>query len=242
MKPRPRLDIPVAERLPVATVNPPSESRRELDSTVINIELTLVSIIQGVALFFLTDNARAMMSARNWGAFLYVAAGLCVIFIFWSRSIIHTLTLIKWPLEFGHNFFYIACALGEAILFSRLDRPLAWFQLSAGYAAVVWLLFVYDMRLIRARVAESSNEAERTLYTRVRADQLLNIWALVPLLFLLNLGCAFAICSRPDFFVARAGHICLISIQLASFIVYLFYVARHFNTIAPLLLRSREAD
>src|SRR5213082_2875919 len=170
-----------------------SQSRRELDSTVVNIELTLVSIIQGVALFFLTDNARAVMSPRHWENFLYIAAGLCVIFIFWSRSIIHTLTLIKWPLEFGHNFFYIACALGEAILFTRLGRPLAWFRLSAGYAAVVWLLFVYDMRLIRARLRESSNEAERTLYTRVRADQLLNIWALVPLLFLLNLGCTFAI-------------------------------------------------
>ena len=242
MKSRPQLDIPLAERLPVASVNPPSESRRELDSTVINIELTLVSIIQGVALFFLTDNARAMMSARNWGAFLYVAAGLCVIFIFWSRSIIHTLTLIKWPLEFGHNFFYIACALGEAILFSRLDRPLAWFQLSAGYAAVVWLLFVYDMRLIRARMAESRTDADRALYARTRADQLLNIWALVPLLFLLNLGCAFAICSRPDFFVARAGHVWLISIQLVSFVGYLAYVVRFFNTIASLLLRSREAD
>jgi len=69
VKSRPQLDIPLAERLPVASVNPPSESRRELDSTVINIELTLVSIIQGVALFFLTDNARAMMSARNWAPF-----------------------------------------------------------------------------------------------------------------------------------------------------------------------------
>jgi hypothetical protein len=223
-------------------VNPPSESRRELDSTVINIELTLVSIIQGVALFFLTDNARAMMSARNWGAFLYVAAGLCVIFIFWSRSIIHTLTLIRWPLEFGHNFFYIACALGEAVLFSRLDRPLAWFQLSAAYAGVVWLLFIYDMRLIRARVAESSNEAERALYTYAKADQLLNIWVLVPLLLLLNLGCAFAIWSCPDLFIARAGHIWLISIQLASFVGYLTYVARHFNTMSPLVLRSRQAD
>jgi hypothetical protein len=129
------------------TVNPPSESRRELDSAVVNIELTLTSIIQGVALFFLTDNARAAMSVRHWESFLYVVAGLCVIFIFWSRSIIHTLTLIKWPLEFGHNFFYIACALGEAILFSRLDRPLAWFQLSAAYAGIVWLLFIYDMRI-----------------------------------------------------------------------------------------------
>jgi hypothetical protein len=97
---------------------------------------------------------------------------------------IHTLTLIKWPLQFGHNFFYIACVLGEAILFSRLDRPLAWFQLSAGYAAVVWLLFVYDMRLIRARFAESSNDAERALFIRAKADQSLNIRVLVPLLFL----------------------------------------------------------
>jgi hypothetical protein len=103
-----------------------------LDSTVVNIELTLVSIIQNVALFFLTDNGRALMSFQRWDAFLYVAAGLCVIFIFWSRSIIHTLTLMQWPLELGHNFFYIACALGEAILFSRLNRPLAWFQLSAS--------------------------------------------------------------------------------------------------------------
>ena len=97
-------------------MNPPDEGRRELDSIVINIELTLVSIIQGVALFFLTDNARTLISLRDSGAFLYIVAGLCVIFIFWSRSVIHTLALIRWPLEFGHNFFYIACALGEAIL------------------------------------------------------------------------------------------------------------------------------
>ncbi len=219
-----------------------NRSRQELDSTVVNIELTLTSIIQGVALFFLTDNARAMMSARNWDAFLYVAAGLCVIFIFWSRSIIHTLTLIRWPLEFGHNFFYIACALGEAILFSRLDRPLAWFQLSAAYAGAVWLLFIYDMRLIHARIAESNSAADQALYARAKADQLLNIWALIPLLFLLNLACAFAICSRPDFFIARAGHVWLISVQIVSFVGYLVYVARFFGIIAPLVLRSGQAD
>ncbi len=221
-------------------MNPPSESRRELDSTVLNIELTLASIIQGVALFFLTDNARAVISARQWSAVPYIAAGLCVIFVFWSRSIIHTLTLIKWPLEFGHNFFYITCALGESILFTRLDRPLAWFQLSALYAAVVWLLFIYDMRLIHARTAESRNDADRALYARARSDQLLNIWALVPLLLLLNLACAFSIWNWPDLFIARLGHVWLIGIQLASFVIYLIYIARYFNGIAPLLLRSRE--
>src|SRR6201987_4403623 len=164
----------------------PAQARRELDSVVINIELTLVSIIQGVALFFLTDNARSLLSMEHADAFLYIAAGLCVIFIFWSRSVIHTLTLIRWPLEFGHNFFYIACALGEAILFSRLDKPLAWFRLSTAYAAFVWLLFIYDMRLIHTRLAESSADSQRALYSRAMSDQLLNIRLLVPLLIALN--------------------------------------------------------
>jgi hypothetical protein len=223
-------------------MNPPSEGRRELDSVVINIELTLVSIIQGVALFFLTDNARGLLSTQHASASLYLAAGLCVIFIFWSRSVIHTLTLIRWPLEFGHNFFYIACALGEAILFSRLDNPLTWFQLSAAYSGVVWLLFIYDMRLIHARLAESRADSERALYARATSDQLLNIRLLVPMLIVLNVVAAFAIWRWPDLFIARAGHIWLISTQLLSFIGYLFYTSRYFSAIAPLLLRSRQTN
>jgi hypothetical protein len=223
-------------------MNPPSEGRRELDSVVINIELTLVSIIQGVALFFLTDNARGLLSKEHASAFLYVAAGLCVIFIFWSRSVIHTLTLIRWPLEFGHNFFYIACALGEAILFSHLDNPLAWFQLSAVFAGIVWLLFIYDMRLIHARIVESRDDSERALHARARSDQLLNIRLLVPLLIALNLVSAFVIWRWPDLFITRARHIWLISAQLLCFIGYLFYTSRYFSAIAPLLLQNRRTN
>jgi hypothetical protein len=223
-------------------MNPTSEGRRELDSVVINIELTLVSIIQGVALFFLTDNARGLLSTKHVSATLYLAAGLCVIFIFWSRSVIHTLTLIRWPLEFGHNFFYIGCALGEAILFSRLDNPLAWFQLSAAYSGAVWLLFIYDMRLIHARLAESRDDSERALYARATSDQLLNIRLLVPLLIALNVVSALAIWGCPHLFIARAGHIWLISTQLLSFVGYLFYTSRYFSAIAPLVLRSRQTN
>ena len=215
--------------------------RREFDNTIVNIELTLVSIIQGVALYFLTDNARTALSLNNWPALLYMSAGLCIIFVFWSRSIIHTLTLIKWPLEFGHNFLYIACAFGEAILFTRLERPLAWFRLSTAYAAFVWLLFVYDMRLIRARLCEAANEAERFLYQRTMDDQSLNIRVLVPLLFFFNLGCAFAINHWSDFFIDRAGNVWLIAAQLLSFLIYLFYVIRFYNRIAPEILRSHES-
>jgi len=219
-----------------------SRSRAALDTTVVNIELTLASIIQGVALYFLAENARTILSERNWSAGIYAAAGLFVIFVFWSRSIIHTLTLIKWPLEFGHNFFYIACALGEAMLFTCLGRPLDWFCLSTIYAGVVWLLFVYDMRLIQARLNESQGAVERALYTHARWDQLLNISALVPLLFFFNLACTLAIYRAPNFFVSRGGHVWLISAQLISFIIYLAYVTRFFARIAPLVLQSKEGE
>jgi len=219
-----------------------SRTRQELNTIVVNIELTLASIIQGVALYFLTENARTIVSERNWGALLYAAAGLFVIFIFWSRSIIHTLTLIKWPLEFGHNFFYIACALGEAILFTRLARPLAWFYLSSVYAGIVWLLFIYDIRLIHARFQEADSDAERALYACAKTDQLLNISALLPLLCAFNLACAFAIDHWPQYFISALGHIWLISTQLLSFIVYLGYVTRFFARIAPLILRSKEVE
>jgi len=98
-------------------MNAPKDSRRELDAMVVEIELTLTSIVQGVALYFLIENARNVLSIQQSVFWPYVAVGLLVILIFWSRSVVHTLTLIRWPLEFGHNFFYIACALGESLLF-----------------------------------------------------------------------------------------------------------------------------
>lgn len=101
------------------------ETRAGLDGLTVEIELTLTSIIQGVALYFLTENARMAISIREFSSWLYVATGLLVILIFWSRSVLHTLTLIRWPLEFVHNFVYIACTLGEAILFTRLGSPRA---------------------------------------------------------------------------------------------------------------------
>jgi hypothetical protein len=106
-------------------VNPPKASQRELDSVVVNMELTLASIIQGVALFFSDGQRTRRPVAAALGCVSLCRGKLVRDFIFWSRSIIHTLTLIKWPLEFGHNFFYIGWALDEAILFSRLNRPLA---------------------------------------------------------------------------------------------------------------------
>jgi hypothetical protein len=215
-----------------------SGTRSGLDSTVAEIELTLISIIQGVALTFLIESAHHVINQIVFWP--YVLAGLLVILIFWSRSVLHIITVIRWPLEFGHNFLYIACALTEAVLFTRLQSPRAWFALGALYAAIVWLLFVYDLRLIHARERDSAGQASNRLYALVTKDQWLNIGLLIPMLFALNLACAALIYWHGDFFLQGHGHVWLAIAQLVAFGIYLVYVLRFFKRLAPLIEQARE--
>jgi hypothetical protein len=217
-----------------------SAVRADLDSMVVGIELTLISITQGVALFFLIDNARATLSVQSSGFWIYVATGLLIVLTFWSRAILHTLTLIRWPLEFGHNFLYIVCTVCESLLFTRLNQPQGWFALGALYAAIVWLLFMWDRRLIRARGRDSGGNISNRLYQIVSRDQRLNIRVLVPMLFLLSLAAALCVGRRPDSFLLRGGHFWLALVQLGSFVVYLVYVVRFYVVLTPLIAGARE--
>ena len=207
---------------------------------VVEIELTLCSIIQGVALYFLVDNARLVLSEGQSAAWPYVATGLLIILLFWSRSLIHTLTLIRWPLEFVHNFFYIACALVEALAFTRLANPFNWFVLTAVFAVVVWALFVYDLRIVKLREKDSAGPAGSQLYAMVRSDQRLNITIVIPAIFLFNVACAVGIYARPEFFLRDNGHLVLIALQAIGLLFYLARVIRAFIKFVPLISDTRE--
>src|SRR5213079_806033 len=152
--------------------------------TVVEIELTLVSIIQGVALTMLIESAHEVIAGQQLLFWPYVLGGLLIIFIFWSRAVLHILTVIRWPLEFGHNFFYIACALVEAFSFAQLGNPARWFAFVAAFLAVGWLLFTYDLRLIRMRVRDRTGDVSNRLYALVTRDQWLNLGLLLPAFFL----------------------------------------------------------
>lgn len=211
----------------------------ELDGLVLNIELTLISITQGVALFFLIDNARGLLTSRQYLAWPYVLMGLLIILIFWSRSIMHTLTLIRWPLQFGHNFLYVTSTLIEAITFTQLAEPSRWFALNALYAFVVWVLFLFDLRLIRRLREDGEGPAEEALCRAVERDQWINIRILVPATILYNAGVAAAATIRPELLESR-GHLPFIVFQLVSAAGYLFYSLRFFKQVAPLTERTRQ--
>ena len=217
-----------------------SAARSELDSTVVEIELTLVSIIQCVALTVLIENAHATIAEPKFFFWPYVIAGLLVIFVFWSRAVLHIITVIRWPLEFGHNFLYIACALVEAILFAQLGKPANWFGLGAAFIAIGWSLFVYDLRLIHARMRDSPGEASNLLYARVLGDQRLNIVLLLPAMFFMNLFCSVCIRTWPGLFLVRNAHLWLIGLQTIGFVGYLLYVVRFYSNLAPLIAQARN--
>jgi hypothetical protein len=215
------------------------ESHFELDAITADIELTLVSIIQGVALSVLIETSREAIAKLDWVMWPYVLAGLIIILVFWSRVVLHILTVIRWPLEFGHNFLYIACALVEAFSFAQLGNPTRWFVFVAAFLAIGWLLFAYDLRLIRMRLRDRTGDVSNRLYAMVARDQWLNLGLLLPGFFLVNVGCAVAIDSRPDFFLARHGHVWLIALQLIAFAGYLSYVVIFYGKLAPLIAPAR---
>ena len=234
-----QLDTAPHGDLRIDAMNAPLASRNELDSTVVNIELTLTSIIQGVALAVLAENTRVVLLEKKWMALAYGGAGLLLILLFWSRSLIHTLTLIRWPLEFGHNFFYIGCGLIETIAFTRVADPLMWFLYNAVFYVCVWGVFVYDLRLIRLRSEDSVGQYSSRLYERVNQDQQRNVRFLVPASFVFNLACAALIFLAPEFFLARQGHVILIACQLVILAAVLVYVVRAFAKLTPLIAAAR---
>ena len=144
-----------------------SAAQTELDGLVVNIELTLISIIQGVAFSFLAENARAVLVNRQFLFWPYAVTGLLIILLFWSRSLIHTLTVIRWPLRFGHNFMYIACTLVETVAFTQLTNPTNWYALNLVFALMAEILFALDLRLIRDRIADSAGPIGSKLYAIV---------------------------------------------------------------------------
>jgi hypothetical protein len=211
-----------------------------LDSLVVNIELTLISIVQGVALHFLAIHSSGVLVDLQLTLWPYVVTGLLIILIFWSRSVLHTLTVIRWPLDFGHNFLYIACALVETITFTQLSHPLQWFALNSLFSFMTWVVFIMDLRMVRRRINECSGAPANELYARVEREQLFNIKYFMPLTVAFNLLATIAVFSWPAALITHGGHVIIAAGQLAAAFGYLLYVLRFFARIVPLIEQTRR--
>jgi hypothetical protein len=209
------------------------EAKIELDKTVVGIELTLISIIQGLALAMLATAAVQPLLKLQWETWPYIATGLLVVLIFWSRSLIHTLSFIGWPLEFGHTFGYFGATLIEAAALTQVSDPQAWFALNACYAIAVWGLYAWDLRVVQRQAHDFSTEAERLLHADILRDQRENIVLLMPLAVAFQ-GVSWWLVHRyPAQMLGQRWHLVLIGLTVLFSLYYLHGGVR-------LLRRRRE--
>ena len=197
-------------------------AKTQLDNTVVGIELTLISIIQGLALGVLATAAVAPILSLQWESWPYIAAGLLVILIFWSRSLVHTLSFIGWPLEFGHTFIYFGATLIEAVALTQVSDPERWFALNALYAAAVWGLYAYDLRVVRAHEADFESPGERALYEDIVRDQRVNIVAMMPLAVAFQGLSWWLLRTYPDAMLGGRWHLLPIGLTLLFSANYLY--------------------
>lgn len=196
-------------------------AKRQLDNTVVGIELTLISIIQGLALGVLAAGAVKPLLGMQWQVLPYVVTGLLVILIFWSRSLIHTLCFIGWPLEFGHTFIYFGATLIEAAALSQVDNPEHWFALNATYAAAVWCLYAWDLRLVRRQANAYTSAEGRALYEDIVRDQRINITVMMPSAVAFQGLSWWLVHAYPREMLEGRWHLLLIGLTLAFSVHYL---------------------
>ena len=196
-------------------------AKTELDKTVVGIELTLISIIQGLALAMLAAASVQPMLQLQFGTWPYIFTGLLVILVFWSRSLIHTLSFIGWPLEFGHTFGYFGATLIEAAALTQVADPQAWFALNACYALAVWGLYAWDLRVVQQQAHDFSTPEERLLYEDIVRDQRENIVLLMPLAVVFQGASWWLVHRFPDAMLRHHWHLVLIGLTICFTLHYL---------------------
>lgn len=206
---------------------------------VANVELTLMSIVQGVALYFLTDSARASIAELRLSSLPYVVSGAALILTVWTRSLIHALTVIRWPLELGHNFIYILVTLFEATLFTQIGVPTRWYTLSTGLGCIYFLMFIYERRLYRVRRRDSAGPQGLLLLQLLEQDHELSLRVLVPLSILMWGLFAALLAAFPELFLRKGWHVALASLQALGLVGYLILVGRFYHSITERILAAR---
>ncbi|MEK8024112.1 MAG: hypothetical protein AAB229_09940 [Candidatus Hydrogenedentota bacterium] len=217
-------------------------AREEMDGLVINTELTLISIIQGSALYWVINGGFMHFNRAGVQYWPYIASGLLIILLFWSRALIHTFTLIRWPIEYGHNFLYIVCTFVESVMFTQLADPAAWHLWGMIFWGTVSFLFWFDMRMIHERMREKSGPRSVELYRILETEQVLNMKFVMPGVTIFYAASWAAIGHWPVYFIEEKGHQVLGWLQLLSLSVYQGYVLWFFKRITTLILEHRQEE
>jgi hypothetical protein len=216
------------------------EARRNLSGSVITIELTLISVLAGVVLFPLMESATPVVRTLDFEFWPYVLAGLMLIMWFWTGVISHSLTFVSWPIDIGHYLLYMLVALLGGIQMHFITDPVAWYSLLVAESAGAAVIFHYDLRLIRERMADAAGNEALLLegaFQRQIQGRRLALWS-----FLFSIFGALLVLLAPGTMLGHRLHVllCLASIGWLSYM--LLDSIRSFNNLRELILINAATE
>lgn len=204
--------------------------KEKLDTMVVTIELTLLSVIQGVALYFLAENAHGPILMLDYEYWVYIFTAFLFLVVFWSQALVHVVSFISWPIEFVHMFLYFLVVITEVLMFQSITNPPNWFATNIVFFVVVGFLYYADLVLLKSKKAHfEGTEAGRTFYTATLKDQTFGMWVLVPLGFIFSLGAFSLVYFYPTFFIEEHWHLALAAFQAFVGIGFLYYLVSVFK-------------
>lgn len=211
-------------------------SRENLDSSVLDIEFLLISVVQGVALTSLALSSVPVITNFQWEYFPYVLSGFLFVLIFWSQAIIHSMSFIDWPLEISHSFLYFLASFTEVILFSQLTNPQKWFFFTIVFYVVAAALYILDWHMIKMRKKKFEKSINsKNLYSHIFNRQKFELSVIVPSGFVFNVLAFILIFSFPGIFILRHWHILIGTAQALSTLALLINVMISFKKRAKLI-------
>ncbi len=210
-------------------------TKAELDKMTVNVEFTLISLAQGLALAQLATASIEPIVSRQFEVWPYIIAGVVFILYFWSQAIIHALSFINWPLSLRHNFMYFLFMLIEVVLFSQITSPAHWFALNLVLAIVGWAFFYFDLGIMRRREHDFLTPQQKTYFQELVNDQLLAMRVWLPLGFAFMLTAWLLIAFFPTIFLDQSWHLALIAVNVIAGLTILTRSILDFHRHAKLI-------
>jgi hypothetical protein len=179
-----------------------SEPNAELESLATSVELTLASVLQGIALAILVPKIVELISNGELAKLPYIPASLLLIFMVWVMFIGQAISFITWPFDPLHNMLYFLIVSGEAVLLFFLDKPGPWFLALVGLGLLLGFSCWYNQSLLRRNASRYVSADARKLYAHIMDEQRVGLQFMVGYC-LVGLAGFAALQLRPDLGMAQ---------------------------------------
>ncbi|MBI4137246.1 hypothetical protein HY469_04250 [Candidatus Roizmanbacteria bacterium] len=195
---------------------------KDLHAAALNIEFLVISVIQGMALQMLAGYSMHVITTYQFEYWPYITSGFMLILIFWSQSILHALSFIRWPIDLLHTFLYFLASFIEVMAFSQVADPRNWFLFGSLFVLSIGMLYAYDFYMIKkSRKHFISGTHQKHLFNHIYRYHQREMKFLVPAALFFNTAAFLLLYQNSELFIEQKYHVLIGGLQSLSSLVIL---------------------